>query len=139
MSGGEAMTFRSSCTHESCCVPPPCPSPVNGGGDEVAPPSYCCGPRFCTAGNLPHVAALGIFQRGGAEIDPIGGGEIADRHRLVLLQRHQDDFPVLGRFPARKGHVLDLVAFSHDGLERLLLLREGIAGLRSEHGSGERA
>src|SRR5215831_11107288 len=78
-------------------------------------------------------------ERGGAEIDPIGGGEIADRHRLILLQRHQDDFPVLGRFAAREGHVLDLVALAHDGLERLLLLREGIPGLRNEHGSGERA
>src|SRR5215475_8077296 len=86
-----------------------------------------------------YVAALGILERGGAEIDPIGGGEIADRHRLVLLQRHQENFPVLGRFAARKGHVLDLVALAHDGLERLLLLREASPGLGVEHGSGERA
>src|SRR5262249_58658248 len=25
-----------ACTHESCCMPPPCPSPVNGGGDAGA-------------------------------------------------------------------------------------------------------
>src|SRR5262245_18478052 len=87
----------------------------------------------------PHVAALGILERGGAQVDPIGGGEIADRHRLVLLQRHQNDFPVLGRFPAREGHVLDLVALAHDGLERLLLRREAIPGFGHDQGSGERA
>src|SRR6516225_5181641 len=74
----------------------------------------------------------------GAEIDPIGGGEIANRDRLVLLQRHQENFPVLGRFPAREGHALDLVALADDGLERLLLLREAIDGLGNEQGSGER-
>src|SRR5262249_57769301 len=76
---------------------------------------------------------------GGAEVYSIDEGKIAYRHRLVLLQRHQNDFPVLGRFPAREGHVLDLVALAHDGLERLLLLREAIPGFGHDQGSGERA
>ena len=62
-----------------------------------------------------------------AQIDPVGGGEIADRDRFVLLQRHHEDFPVLGRFSAREGDALDLVALADDGLERLLLLRRGAA------------
>ena len=69
-----------------------------------------------------------------AQTDPVGGGEIADRDRFLLLQRHQEDLAVVSRFPAREGDRPDLVALADDGLERLLLLRERIRG---RDGGGE--
>src|SRR5215475_8419823 len=72
---------------------------------------------------LAHVAALGIVERGGAQVDPVGGGEVADRDRFLLLQGDHEDLAVVGRLSAREGDRLDLVALAYDGLERLLLLR----------------
>ena len=37
----------------------------------------------------------------------------------------QEDFAVLGCFPAREGDALDLIAFAEEGPERLLVLGEG--------------
>ncbi len=73
---------------------------------------------------LPHVAAPAVVQGGIAEADPARGGEIADRDRLLLLQRHDEDFAVLGGVALGEGDALDLVALAHKALERLLLLRE---------------
>src|SRR5262245_5072768 len=104
-----------------------------------APSPRCRGARECTEPTSTYVAALGILERGAAEIDPIGGGEIADRHRLVLLQRHQEHVPVLGRFAARKCHVRDAAALADAGLARLLRVLEDSPGPGYERGSGERA
>src|SRR5262249_43720322 len=40
--------------HESCCTPPPCPSPVNGGGDVRAPRLLSRGPRRREPRARPH-------------------------------------------------------------------------------------
>src|SRR5262249_10644800 len=79
---------------------------------------------------LAHVAALGIVEGGRAQVDPIGGGKIADRDRLLLLQGHQEDSPVVRRFAPGEGDTLYLVALADDGLERLLFLRDRRARAR---------
>src|SRR5262249_8897765 len=69
-----------------------------------------------------HVAALAVFERIVAQVDPGHRREEADRHRLALLQRHQDGVTVIGAFAMREGDALDLVALADERLERLLLL-----------------
>ena len=87
-----------------------------------------------------HVAALGIVERVGGEIDPAGGGEVADRDRLLPLQRDHEDLAVLGGFALHEGDALDLEAAADDGLERLLFLRAGGARLgEQERGDGKRS
>src|SRR5215831_20048574 len=86
--------------------------------------------KFVRGNELPlaHVAAARIVERGRGEIDPVGGSEIADRDRLVFLQRHEYHLAIFGRLPFRERDALDLVAFADNGLERLLLLREAVGG-----------
>src|SRR5947209_5348349 len=75
-----------------------------------------------TGSGSADVAALGIVEHVGLQADPGRGREKAHRHRLLLLQRDQNGFAVVGRLSVRIGHASDVVAFAQDGLERLLFL-----------------
>ena len=72
--------------------------------------------------SLTHVAALGIVERVGRQIDPARRGKVAHGDRLLPLQGHHEGLAIAGRFAFHEGDALDLESAADEALERLLLL-----------------
>src|SRR5215472_11913930 len=112
--------------------PAPSCAPPSPRGPRSRPPCRHCwwdetkraptrgAPTALSSGGLPHVAALAVFQRVVAEVDPVRRREEADRDRLAVLQRHQDGVPIVGALAMREGDALDLEPLAEERLERLL-------------------
>src|SRR5580692_2438791 len=115
------------------------PAPFCGRPSTPRPRSAPRWPRCSWSEPSTYIAAARVLEGRVVQIDPVRGREIADRDRLVLLQRHQERIPIVGALAAREGDTLDLVALPDQRLERLLLLRAAIGRLQqADQPEGER-